>query len=212
MQSLCGTAWLPLVLSIVAVAVFAELLPQYIIPRNAIFWAYYCWPFIWGCMWLTCIISWPVSFILDRIAWPCVNRGIYTSEQLGVLIKFHERAERHGGHLGPDAGRIIRGALDLDGRLIQGTNPTYCDKGKAPEADLERGNPTKYDIIVPWTAVRLININEEVTVGFIAKVRGWAYSRIPVVGDDTVTACNAPAEPERSWKGQKVYGFLHVKV
>jgi metal transporter CNNM len=90
-EMLFGTGWLPIVISTIAIAIFAELLPQYLIPRRAIISGYYCWPFIWGCMCLTCIISWPLSYLLDTICGPQTDRGIYTLEQLEILIKFHER-------------------------------------------------------------------------------------------------------------------------
>jgi metal transporter CNNM len=107
-QGLFGRSWQPIVVSTIAVALLAELLPQYIIPQQALFWGYYCWPMIWGCMWLTCIISWPLSFILDKIGGSLKNHRVFTTHQLVVLIKFHERVEKHGGGVGSDAGRIAR--------------------------------------------------------------------------------------------------------
>lgn len=210
-QSLFGAGWLPIVISTIAVAFFAELLPQYIIPRDAIHWGYYCWPFIWFCMWITCIISWPLSYLLDEIAGQPPERGIYTIEQLRILIKFHERAEKHGGLLGPDAGRIMRGALKLDHQTLRGVCQPISCKGKTPLVDIEKGEATKSDIIVPWSSVRHISINEEVTKELILRIKGWAYSRIPVVGDPQA-ASNESAECCGAWEDQKVYGFLHIKA
>jgi metal transporter CNNM len=210
-QSLFGTDWLPIVISTIAIALFAELLPQYLIPRNAIFWGYYCWPFMWFCMWITCIISWPLSYLLDKIPGRQAEKGIYTIEQLGILIKFHERAEKHGGLLGPDAGRVMRGALELDHRTLRGKCPAKSGKDNAPLADIEKGQATKYDIVVAWSSVRYITINEQVTKELILRVKGWGYSRIPVVGDMELVGNLLPTSCG-SWKDQKVYGFLHVKV
>lgn len=209
--SLFGNNWLPIVVSTVAIAIFAELLPQYLIPRNAILWGYYCWPFMWACMWLTCIISWPLSYLLDTISGPQVDRGIYTVDQLEILIKFHERAEKHGGLLGPDASRVMRGALNLDRRTLRGECQPNFGKGKAPLADIERGEATESDILVPWSSVRCISINEEVTKELILRIKNWAYSRIPVVGD-LEAGDQESADCYGGWNNQKVYGFLHVKV
>jgi metal transporter CNNM len=210
-ETLFGTDWVPIVVSTVAIAIFAELLPQYLIPRKAIFWGYYCWPFIWGCMWLTCIISWPLSYLLDKISGSQPDRGIYTLEQLEILIKFHERVEKHGGLLGPDASRVMRGALDLDRRTLRGEYQPSFGKGKAPLADVEKGEAAESDILVPWSSVRCISVNEEVTKELILRIKSWAYSRIPVVGnlkaggDESADCCG-------DWNDQKVYGFLHIKV
>jgi metal transporter CNNM len=210
-QSLFGTDWLPIVISTIAIAVFAELLPQYLIPRNAISWGYYCWPFIWFCMWITFIISWPLSYLLDIGAGQQPERGIYTTEQLGILIKFHERAEKHGGLLGPDAGRVMRGALELDHRSLRGNSQAISCGGEASLADVEKGEDTKSDIIVPWSSVRRISINAEVTKDLILQIKGWGYSRIPVVGN-MGGAHSEPTDCRGGWEDQKVYGFLHVKV
>lgn len=208
-QSLFGTGWKPIVISTIAIAFFAELLPQYLIPRRATLWAYYCWPFIWGCMWLTCIISWPLSFVLDKLAGP-QERGVYSVEQLHVLIKLHERTTKHGGVLGPDTGRIMRGALGVEGRMLRGNMRPGLEIS-LPEADIERGNITKNDIIVPWMSVQTINIDEEVTKELVEKVKRWAYSRIPVVGHlDNMIDLSSRGDKNRN--ECKVYGFLHMKV
>jgi metal transporter CNNM len=113
-ESLFGNSRLSIVVFTVAIAILAEPLPQYLIPRNAISWGYYCWPFMWGCMLLTCIISWSLSYLLDTISSPQVDKGIYTAEQLEILIKFHERAEKHGALLRHVASTFMRGAPNLD--------------------------------------------------------------------------------------------------
>jgi metal transporter CNNM len=162
-------------------------------------------------MWLTCIISWPLSYLLDMISGPQVDRGIYTIEQLEILIKFHERAEKHGGLLGPDASRVMRGALNLDHRTLRGESDPSSEKGKSPLADIERGKITESDILVPWSSVRCISISEEVTNELILRIRNWAYSRIPVVGD-VEASDQESADCCGGWNNQKVYGFLHIKV
>jgi metal transporter CNNM len=210
-EMLFGTGWLPIVVSTIAIVIFAELLPQYLIPRRAIISGYYCWPFIWGCMWLTSIISWPLSYLLDTICGPQTDRGIYTLEQLEILIKFHERAEKHGGLLGPDASRVMRSALHLHHQTLRGKCQLSYGKGKTRLADIERGEAAGTGILVPWSSVRRINIHEEVTRELVLRIKNWAYSRIPVVGD-LDAGSHESADSCDGWNNQKVYGFLHVKV
>ncbi|KFY11958.1 hypothetical protein V492_04174 [Pseudogymnoascus sp. VKM F-4246] len=164
-QSLFGTGWIPVLVSTLAIAIFSELLPQYLIPKQALLWSYYCWPFIWTCMWLTAIISWPLSFMLDRLTLPNERESMYTSEQLAVLIKLHEGQEKHGGHLDPDAGGAAKGALafGLDGndeRNISGHGALTADHssytenseggfhGPSSSADTELSTPAQRNISV----------------------------------------------------------------
>lgn len=111
-QDLCGSVeeWVPVLLSTVLLAIFAEIFPQWLIPRHAVSWGYYCWPLIWGCMWLTSIISYPLAWLLDNLG---AGRrdvlDVFTNEQLCVIIKYHEQSEKRGGDLSSDATRIILG-------------------------------------------------------------------------------------------------------
>ena len=115
-QDLCGSVeeWVPILLSTLLLAVFAEIFPQWLIPRHAVSWGYYCWPLIWGCMWLTAIITFPLAWLLDNLG---KNRkdalDVFTNEQLGLIVKYHERSEKRGGDLSVDATRIILGWLSL---------------------------------------------------------------------------------------------------
>jgi metal transporter CNNM len=211
LQSVMGSGWMSVVCSTVAITLLAELLPQYVIPRQPLRWGYYSWPVIWGCMWLTSLISWPISMLLDKMAPPKENRDIYTNDQLSVLMKFHERAEKHGGDLGPDAGRIIRGALEMDGRTIGTAYRHLLGKSRSgghQQFDVEKGYYGKPTVIIPWSAVRYVDINEEVNADFITKVRNWSYIRIPVIG----TLGRGTKRIEVSWDGWCIFGFLHIKV
>jgi len=210
-----GPIWVPIVVSTLLLAIFAEIIPQYYIPRQAITWGYYCWPIIWGCMVLTAIISWPISWLMDRITSRKDNYGIFTNDQLGALIKYHERSMKRGGQLGPDTSRIVVGALSLESCRIGGAtaklpNPTSSDNEKDVEkAELTAGQ----DMIVSWRAVKTVNINESVDKAFIKKIKSWAYSRIPVIGESCTgkESENHPMAPD-GWEGTKIFGFLHIKV
>lgn len=161
--------------------------------------------------------------MLDRCTIPKHEKGIYDNEQLAQLVKYHERKEKHGGNLGPDAGRIMRGAIELDGRTMEKAysrrsldNGISKLDGVDDNIDLEMSivkdnhSAIKSEIIVPWTAVKYILIGEEVNEAFMLKIKVWGYSRLPVVGnadgrDDSAIMGNA-------WNGNKVFGFLHIKV
>lgn len=213
-QSLFGTGWIPVIISTIAITLFAEVLPQYIIPRQALQWGYYCWPFIWVCMWLTAIISWPLSNMLDRLTLPREHGTLHTNEQLAVLIQLHERQEKHGGVLGLDAGRIARGALDLDGRTLEKPYlQTYHDRKDVADDiyDPEKADCGSSDVIVPWSTVKYITIDDEVNEQFITKIKQMSYSRIPVVGNEDSSNL-ASINLENGLKGQRLFGFLHVKV
>jgi hypothetical protein len=164
---------------------------------------------------LTAIISWPISWLMDRITSRKDNYGIFTNDQLGALIKYHERSAKRGGQLGPDTSRIVVGALSLESCRIGGAtaklpNPTSSGNEKDVEkAELTAGQ----DMIVSWRAVKTININESVDKAFIKKIKSWAYSRIPVIGESCTgkESENHPMAPD-GWEGTKIFGFLHIKV
>ena len=166
-------------------------------------------------MFLTAAISWPISWLMDNVTTKKDNYGIFTNDQLGALIKFHERHEKHGGQLGLDTSRIMLGALNLDGCRIGGAtarlpNPASSDN----EKDVEKAElSTIQGMIVGWHAVKTVNINESVDKAFIKKITSWSYSRIPVIGESRTgkEKENRPMAPD-SWEGTKIFGFLHIKV
>ena len=203
---------MPIVVSTLAVAIFAEILPQYLIPRHAITWGSFCWPFIWGCMWLTCIISFPLAWLLDTYSGSRNENGIFTSQEIASLLKYHERSEKHGGMLGQDALRVMLGALTLDSCSIGGEFPgipmkTYGDDGK----DIEKADlAAVQNMIVKWRSVKTVDINDRVDKSFIKKVKGWSYSRIPVIGGPQPGT--GEVYSQTCWEGKEIFGFLHIKV
>ena len=108
------------------------------------------------------------------------------------------------------------GVLNNDDRKIGGDisripEPSCEDSNK----DLEKAEPiTPRGLFVKWPSVKIIDINEIVDNTFMEKIRGWAYSRIPVVGkpngksnENTTTTTTSS-----DWEGTQVFGFLHIKV
>jgi metal transporter CNNM len=207
--------WVPILVSTGLLAIFAEILPQYFIPQQAILWGYYCWPLIWGCMYLTAIISWPLAWLLDQFS--CKTQkakyGVFSNDDLGTLIKHHERSEKNGGKVGQDASRIMLGALNLDSRRVGGEIRMV----PRPSSDGSDRDTEKADLfvvqgmIVQWHMVNVISINEKVDKAFVKKVRMWSYSRIPVISESDDGEYKE-AQELSDWNGRKIFGFLHIKV
>ena len=202
--------WVPILISTLVIALCAEILPQYFIPRNPVEWAYFFWPVIYSCMCLTAIISWPLGWILDNFGGKNDEKGIFTNGELGSLIKYHERSENNGGMLGPDASRVMTGALLLESRQIGGEICSMPDIKCNHENDVEKANMVVFNgMLTRWSSVKTANIDEVVDAAFLSKVKSWSYSRIPVIG-----TCIIDEQPigHSSWEGREIFGFLHLKV
>lgn len=212
--------WIPILISTLSIAFFAEILPQYIIPKHAINWGYFCSPLIWGCMFLTGILSYPLARLLDALFGKSVEHDIFTNGEMAALIRYHDQSENRRGMISQDAARIMLGALYLDFRNIEYDSSEICTKNDKEERHMEKkvergverdvekaDSPVANAMIVPWSAVKTIDINEPVDKAFIRKVKSWSYSRIPVTGGplDQLTKST-------EWEGNQIFGFLHVKV
>ena len=163
---------------------------------------------------LTGIISYPLSWLLDRVSLKKQEYGIFSNNQLGALIKHHERAEKHGGNLGQDATRIMLGALSMDAHRIGGQIGRLLDPSCSDiEKDVEKADlAVVQGMIVKWHAVQTVNINDPVDKAFIKKIKSWSYSRIPVIGDSLNGKEKENQRLSGQWEGTKIFGFLHIKV
>ncbi|PVH70262.1 hypothetical protein DL98DRAFT_620045 [Cadophora sp. DSE1049] len=204
--------WVPVLISTLTMTIFVEIIPQYLIPQQAIAWGYYCWPVIWGCMWTTCFITFPLGWLLDKLQMKKDRVGIFTNDELRAVIQFHEQSEKRGGRLGQDAARIMLGALKLDCQRI-GRGNTQTSRSVTDEQDVEKADLVPdQSIIVKWGAVKTIDINDTVDEAFIKKVQSSSYSRIPVIGKPPqATNQDDRSSEAKAWEGNRVYGFLHVK-
>ncbi len=163
-------------------------------------------------MGITGIFTIPLAWILDFFAGNRLQRNVFTNEELGTVIKYHQRSENHGGKLGHDATRIMLGALNLDSRRIGG------ELSSIPQAisteggkDLEKADLVVVQgMIIRWSSVNTVDINEIVDESFIRKVKRWSYSRIPVIGKPKRLE-NRDYDTE-NWEGTQIFGFLHIKV
>lgn len=165
-------------------------------------------------MWLTAIVSYPLAWVFDSVAGRKHGHGLFTNDEIAAVIKYHELSEQNGGTLGLDAARVMLGALRLDARKIGGDIALIPEKSTDDEKDLEKADLVVLQgLIVHWEAVKIINIDDVVDEAFIAKVGGWSYSRIPVIGDPEPNEMqDDPAATSYGWEGKQIFGFLHVKV
>lgn len=161
-------------------------------------------------MGITAIISFPIAWCLDRVGGHRDAQELFTNEELGGLIRHHEKCEKNGGDLGQDTSRIMLGALKLDCRKIGGET-TAVPEPENRDQDLEKADLVVVQgMIVKWSAVKAIRIDEHVDEAFIKKVRGWSYSRIPVIGN---LGKGREGEVVGEWThGTQIHGFLHTKV
>ena len=208
--------WVPILISTLLIAFFAEILPQYLIPRHAIRWGYYCYPLVWGCMWFTAILSYPLSWILDRVSGRRDECGLFTNDELATVIKHNENSEGHGGILSQEASRIMLGALRLDsqsiGSDIFAKQEAYVQDD---DKDLEKADPAPiFRMITRWSDVKTIYIDDLIDEAFLGKIRGWSYSRIPVIGNPQYLESKWPEVYTGVYReeGLCVFGFLHTKV
>ncbi|KAK0111301.1 hypothetical protein ONS95_001672 [Cadophora gregata] len=202
--------WVPVLISTVTMTIFVEIIPQYLIPQQAIAWGYYCWPVIWGCMWATCFITFPLGWLLDKSHAKKDRVGIFTNNELQAVIKYHKQSEKRGGRVGQDAARIMLGALKLDSRMI---GHVQSSQSITDEQDIEKADLFfDQSIIVKWDAVKTVDINDTVDEAFIQMVQSWSYSRIPVVRNSAkATSQDGKDSETKSWEGSRIFGFLHVK-
>lgn len=217
-QSLCqaDNEWQAVIISTLLLAVFAELIPQWLVPQRAICWGFYCRPLIWGCMWLTSPVSYPLAWALDHLTKRSPATEAFSNAQLEGIIKYHKASKKNGGQLSQDAARIILGALGNEGRTIAGgdTNSKLSRTVlEETDKDVEKSDrPVAQSPIVKWDRVKTVDINEPVDDSFIQRVKGWPHTRIPVIGKSHESEiCKNGRMQTSEWGETRVFGFLHVK-
>lgn len=165
-------------------------------------------------MWLTGIVSYPLAWLLDTIAGRDDRRNIFTNEEMAAVIKYHDLSKNSQGTIGADAARIMVGALNLDTRKIGADIPLIPMTDIEGQRDVENGDTIILQrLMVNWSEVKTIHIDDVVDEDFIAKVIAWSHSCIPVLGgSDGSDKDNSSFAPGYSWDGQQIFGLLHIKV
>ena len=165
-------------------------------------------------MWFTAIISYPLARLLDKIAGRSNGNGMFTREEMAAVIKHHDISDNSNGTISPDAARIMLGALNLDSRKIGGDIAMVPEKNTDDEKDVEKADLIILQgLIVHWSEVKTVNIDDVVDEAFVTRVHSWSYNRIPVIGNpESHGVQNNPAASDYRWEGKQIFGFLHIKV
>eukprot|EP00882_Tetradesmus_deserticola_P024368 GHRQ01026629.1.p1 GENE.GHRQ01026629.1~~GHRQ01026629.1.p1 ORF type:complete len:237 (+),score=110.85 GHRQ01026629.1:423-1133(+) len=101
-----------IIVSVTAVLIFGEVLPQALCSRYGLAIGYYCSWLVRGLMALTSPISWPVGRLLDWLL-GSTHTALYRRGQLKALVDIHAADEGLGGPLLADEIKVMCGALDL---------------------------------------------------------------------------------------------------
>ena len=149
---------LALVVSVTAVLFFGEVIPQATFVKNAFVVGAFFAPFVWGCIIVTFIVSYPASLILDAIVGH--KAEVMERDQLGEFLRMH--GEDH-----PDAKsklsiaevNVMRGALILSTKKVK---------------DLLKITPEKIFMLSSSTPLDCVTIEKILQSGF---------SRIPIFKD-----------------------------
>jgi len=122
-----------IIVSVTAVLIFGEVVPQAICSRYGLSIGYYLRFFVWGIIFIFCIIAFPISIILDLIF--DKNHGTYYRRaELKELVAIHGEGDEenpqspthsHSDGLNPiprlnrDEVTIIKGALDMSHKDVK---------------------------------------------------------------------------------------------
>ena len=103
------------IISTLALTIFAEIMPQALFAQNAITW---CGRFIWlirGMIFFTYPLAKPLQLLLDRM-FKHAALGLHTRHELGLLVAEHLGAKE--SELDESEVEIIRGALQLSEKRV----------------------------------------------------------------------------------------------
>lgn len=166
---------------------------------------------------LNVAVSYPHSWSREVRSCKCRQVKWYRNskdpKRLIVMVdKTHALPIENIDKLGADARRIILGVFDLENKSVGDAKcMRSLTKTDGPVKDLERPDDLAVQsLIVKWSQVKTVGINEKVDKELVKRLGKSPYSRILVVGDSE----NEERRWENSslWKGNKIFGFFHVKV
>lgn len=124
-EKVLGSGIISIVISTVMIVIFSEVIPQAVCSTHGLaIGAAMAIPVRISII-LMFIVAWPVAKLLDLLLGE--NHGmVYRRAELKELIDFHSKQAQHGGDLSIDAVTIMRGALDLQEKIVK-TSMTYID-------------------------------------------------------------------------------------
>eukprot|EP00879_Flechtneria_rotunda_P029183 GHRR01031463.1.p1 GENE.GHRR01031463.1~~GHRR01031463.1.p1 ORF type:complete len:339 (+),score=75.40 GHRR01031463.1:449-1465(+) len=143
-----------IVISVTAVLVFGEILPQAVCSRYGLAIGYYCTWLVRTLMVLTSPISYPIGKLLDFLL-GSEHRALFRRGQLKALVDIHGADEGLGGNLTEDEIKVICGALDLT-------------------------NKTARKSMTPLNKVFMLPANARLNQATMRSILASGHSRIPV--------------------------------
>ncbi|KAK9470971.1 DUF21-domain-containing protein, partial [Dipodascopsis tothii] len=156
-EHVVGSGTQAVVTSTILIVIFSEIIPQAVCSKHSLaIGAFMAWP-VRVLIWLLMGICWPLAKILDLILGP--HSGFtYRSSELKELIQLHSSDAHHGGDLRPEAVTIMRGAVDMQSRIVR-------------------------DAMTPISDVYMLNVNAVLDRPLLAQIIQMGHSRIPVYAD-----------------------------
>ena len=109
-----------IVISVTAVLLFGEVIPQAICTRYGLAIGSYLSPFVYFLVGITFPISWPISKLLDCLL-GTEHGTFFRRAELKALVEFHktEQVEANEEPLSPDEAMIIQGALSMTDKFVK---------------------------------------------------------------------------------------------
>jgi len=149
-----------IVISVTAVLLFGEIIPQALCAHYGLaIGAKLAW-LVKGLMYLTFIVSWPISILLDLVLGE-ESAVFYRRTELKELVSIHaaDNTEGEGGPLTTDECTIIKGALDMKTKTVQ-------------------------DAMTPIESVFMLDISRRLDQRTRREILESGHSRIPIYAAD----------------------------
>jgi len=147
---------LAILVSVTAVLIFGEIIPQALCSRYGLAIGYYLSPLVYFLMFIFFIVAWPISKLLDCLLGE--NHATYFRRaELKALVDLHQRADTLEDEepLTIDEALIIQGALDLK-------------------------NKTAKDALIPLENVVMLGVDDVLDENTMDLILNAGHSRVPV--------------------------------
>eukprot|EP00118_Oscarella_pearsei_P007142 m.33838 g.33838 ORF g.33838 m.33838 type:complete len:481 (+) comp31920_c0_seq1:250-1692(+) len=143
------------VVSVTAVLIFGEIIPQAICTRYGLAIGYYFSPFVKMLMVLTFIISWPIAKLLDCLLGK-EHSTFFRRAQLEELVAIHgQKNPSNEEQLTYDEVLIIKGALEMRSKVVR-------------------------EVMTPIESVFMVSEDDKLDEKLMKKLVGAGHSRVPV--------------------------------
>lgn len=144
-----------ILISVTAILVFAEIMPQALCKRYGLEIGAYCSWIVRLLMWITFPVSWPLGKLLDWLLGE--ESALFRRQELKALVGIHAETQQDGsvGALTSDEVQVIQGALDL-------------------------ANKTAEAVMTPLGKVLMVSNEAVIDRALVERVVAAGHSRLPV--------------------------------